>query len=194
VQRVVGSPDLPGGRLHSSFLDGLCRRGTHDGNGIHVRAGSHLAGSAHHARGPTSRAVGPGGIGTGLPAGGRSLVYVPSAGIRLGGATMALDQVEHEPGDRALKLTLRLASQSDSEVNLGRAGVHLGVRQGNTTTEADMRSIVASSVPSRPTVVFKDLPADFTLKGATLIVRDRSIEIVMKLDDRRANYPAALAR
>jgi hypothetical protein len=119
---------------------------------------------------------------------------VPSAGIRLGGATMALDQVEHEPGDRALKLTLRLASQSDSDVNLGRAGVHLGVRQGNTTTEADMRSVVASSVPSRPTVVFKDLPADFTLKGATLIVRDRSIEIVMKLDDRRANYTAALAR
>ena len=144
--------------------------------------------------GPTTRAGGPGGVATGLPAGRNSLVYVPAPGIRVGGATMALDEVEYEPGDRTLKLKLRLASRSDSDVNLARAGVHIGVTQSNTTTEADLSKVVASALGSRPTLAFKDLPAGFTLQGSTLIVRDPSFEIVMQLDNRLANTTARLAR
>ena len=117
--------------------------------------------------GPTTRAGGPGGVATGLPAGRNSLVYVPAPGIRVGGATMALDEVEYEPGDCTLKLKLRLASRSDSDVNLARAGVHIGVKQSNTTTEADLSKVVASALGSRPTLAFKDLPAGFTLQGST---------------------------
>ncbi|MGO4596973.1 hypothetical protein [Terrabacter sp. 2RAF25] len=123
-----------------------------------------------------------------------SLVYVPAQGIRVGGTVMALDQSEYEPGDHTLNLTLRLASLSRSDVNLGAAGVHIGVTHTNTTTEADVRSVVATVQGSRPTLVFKDLPADFTLEGSTLIVRDKSFEIVMQLDNRLANRTARLAK
>lgn len=122
------------------------------------------------------------------------MVYLPAQGIRVGGTVLALDQSEYEPADHKLNLKLRLASLSSSDVNLSKAGIHIGVRQGSTTTEADLTSVVAPTAPSRPTLVFKDLPADFALKGSTLVVRDRSVVIVLKLDDRRANYTASLAR
>ncbi|MFM6849953.1 MAG: hypothetical protein ACKOVB_12730 [Terrabacter sp.] len=122
------------------------------------------------------------------------MVYVPAPGIRVGGTVLALDQSRYKPGDHELDLQVRLASLSRSDVNLGSAGVHIGVTHGNTTTEADVRSVVASTLGSRPTIVFKDLPADFAIKGSRLIVRDRSFEIVMQLDNQRANTTAKLAR
>ena len=122
------------------------------------------------------------------------MVYIPAPGIRVGGTVLALDQSQYEPGDRRLDLKVRLASLSRSDVNLGAAGVHIGVTRGSTTVEADLRSIVATVQGSRPTIVFKDLPADFAVKGSTLIVRDKNFEIVMQLDSQRANTTAKLAR
>jgi hypothetical protein len=122
------------------------------------------------------------------------MVYIPAPGIRVGGTVLALDQSQYEPGDRRLDLKVRLASLSRSDVNLGAAGVHIGVTHGSTTVEADLRSIVATVQGSRATIVFKDLPADFAVKGSTLIVRDKSFEIVMQLDSQRANTTARLAR
>ena len=144
--------------------------------------------------GPTTRANSPGAVSTRLPGAANTMVYIPAQGIRVGGTVLALDQSEYEPGDHRLGLKVRLASLSRADVNLGAAGVHLGVTHGDTTVEADVRSIVATVQGSRPTIVFKDLPADFTIKGSTLIVRDRSFEIVMQLDNRLANTTAKLAR
>lgn len=154
-------------------------------------AGPTSAGGPPTLGGPTT---GGGSSAGGVSTDRTSLVYVPAQGIRVGGAVMALDQSEYEPGDHKLSLKLRLASLSRSDVNLGAAGVHIGVTHTNTTTEADLRSVVATVQGSRPTLVFTDLPADFTLKGSTLIVRDKSFEIVMQLDSRLANTTARLAK